>query len=159
MWQARPPMWKRALWSLVPLLGLIELGAHVVDARRAPREAQWTEAAPGIRALRTDHELVVVAPEWAEPWARHVLGDELMPLADVARPDVSAYPRAIEVSILGEQAAELSGWTVKRQERHGKFRYRVLENPESGPCAVQLRGCPRTRARTGDGRSPCLHLD
>jgi len=71
----------------------------------------------------------VVAPYWAEPMARLAFGDELMPLRDVARPDVTRYDETVEISILGRRAPELEGWKVAREERHGKFTVRALENP------------------------------
>ena len=160
-------MWKSALWLLVPVLGLAELGAQFYDARRAPREAEWQDIAPVIRRMRSDGEAVIVAPYWAEPWARHVLGDGQMPLAQVARPDASPFPRVVEVSILGQNAPELRGWQVEQSEQHGRFRVRVMSNPEPisirydfvnalGPAAVHVRGpsgeCAWTeRARVENG--------
>lgn len=135
MWQIRPPMWKRALWLLVPLLGLVELGAHWVDAHQAPTESDWSGAAADMRSLAADHPLIVVAPEWAEPWARHVLGDELMPLANVARADATPYERALEIGILGKHSPELAHWSVEREERHGKFLLRLLSNPRPAKIA------------------------
>ena len=72
----------------------------------------------------------MIAPRWAEPMARQALGDALMPLADVARPDESGYARAVEVSILGQHAPELGSWTTGSEERHGRFTLRVLDNPK-----------------------------
>lgn len=118
------------LWLAVPLAGLVELGLHFHYASAAPSGPEWETTRAPLTRLRQNGELVVIAPAWAEPFARRALGDELMPLRDVARPDESGYPRAIEVSFMGQHAPELRGWRVASEERQGKFTYRVLDNPK-----------------------------
>jgi hypothetical protein len=81
-----------------------------------------------------------------------------MPIRDVARPDVSAYARAIEVSTLGVAAPELTGWKVASEERSGKFRLRILENPS--PAHVVFDFLARVQeAHVADqtmlGEAPC----
>lgn len=120
---------KRLLWLAVPLAGSIELGAHFFFASRAPRVEEWARLREPVAALRQAEELVVVAPRWADPLARQALGDALMPLKDVARPDESGYARAIEVSALGERTAELRGWRTVGEQKVGRFTLRTLENP------------------------------
>jgi len=121
-------------WLAVPLLGLLELGGHFYFSTRAPRVDDWVRVKPSLGELRREGDLVVVAPDWAEPNARYAFGDAWMPLNAVARPDDSAYRRAVEVSIVGASAAELAGWKLVEERRSGKFRFRVLENPQ--PAAV-----------------------
>jgi hypothetical protein len=58
-----------------------------------------------------------------------------MPLRDVARPDVTRYDHAVELSILGEHAPELTGWREEGRRREGKFLLRRLANPSP----VQVR--------------------
>jgi hypothetical protein len=116
-------------WLCVPLAGLVELGGHFYFSSRAPKVADWVRSKPSLATIRQPGDLIVVAPEWAEPNARLAYGDEWFPLADVARPDESAYSRAIEVSIVGAAAPELRGWKLVEERREGKFRYRVLANP------------------------------
>jgi hypothetical protein len=120
---------KRLLWLAVPLVGLAELGAHFHFARSAPRIDEWGALREPVAALRQNAELVVVAPGWADPLARQALGDTLMPLSDVARPDETGYARAIEISALGARAPELLGWRTVSEARHGRFTLRTLENP------------------------------
>jgi hypothetical protein len=120
---------KALAWLLVPVLGLTELGAHAYFSTRPPSPEEWRAARPAVAALRRKGELIVVAPHWAEPNARAAFGEELMPLADVARADESAYARALEVSILGSDAPELRGFKLVDERRTGKLRLRVLENP------------------------------
>jgi hypothetical protein len=124
-----PRSWTRSLWLLVPLVGLVELVAHFVFARRAPTDAEWQAVRASVVELRREHELVVVAPRWAEPLARRALGEAMMPLRDVARPDETGYPRALELSALGASAPELDGWRVVEERSIGKLRIRLRENP------------------------------
>jgi hypothetical protein len=125
-----PPTGKvRYLALFVPVFGLFELGAHFYFARRAPTTEAWSAVRPFVAAAYKPENAVVVAPYWAEPMARLAFGDELMPMRDVARPDVTRYPEALEVSILGQRAPELLGWKVLREERHGKFTLRAVQNP------------------------------
>jgi len=115
---------------------LIELGAHYAFARRAPTLADWQAVRANVAELRRNDELVVVAPRWADPLARLAFGESLMPLRDVARPDESGYPRALEVSALGARAPELRDWRVIEERAAGHFRLRLLENPT--PVRVRL---------------------
>jgi hypothetical protein len=141
----------RWAFAAVPLLGLAELGAHLWLAKRPPSFDDWYAVAEPVRALRQAGDLVVIAPAWADPAARRALGDELMPLRDVARPDVTRYAHAIEVSILGERAPELRGFRELERREVGKFLLRRLESPAParvvydftdhlGPEAADVRG-------------------
>lgn len=114
---------------LLPAAGLAELGGHVYFSSRPPKLDEWRSARSAVAALRGHGELVVVAPAWAEPNARSAFGDALMPVEDVARPDESSRARAVEVSILGASAPELGRWKLVSEQRVGKFRLRVLDNP------------------------------
>ena len=144
------------LWILVPCLGLAELGAHQYFAKRAPEAEAWRELRPKLAALRKSNEVVIVAPEWGGPLAREAFGDELMPLSQVARPDVSAFSRAIEVSMLGKRAPELSGWHVAEEHEYGKFVLRVMTNPAPARLSfdfVEAFGPDRVEVR--QGTAPC----
>lgn len=120
---------KRLLWLAVPLAGMLELGAHYYFRQRAPRAEEWAKLREPVAALRQAGELVVVAPRWADPLARQALGDALLPLADVARPDESGYARAIEISAMGQRAPELAAWRTVSESKQGRFTLRTLENP------------------------------
>ncbi len=52
-----------------------------------------------------------------------------MPLGHVARPDESAFERALEIAILGESAPELRGWRLDSERREGRFVLRSWTNP------------------------------
>jgi hypothetical protein len=113
----------------VPLFGLFELGAQAFFSRRAPSEKDWAEVRPLVASWFSPGGLVVIAPHWAEPMARWKFGDDLMPPRDVARPDASRYPHAIEVSTLGSRSTELAGWKLVRETKKGAFTLRELSNP------------------------------
>lgn len=116
-------------WGL-PLLAVAELCAHLAFARRAPEPEDYLVLRPVLERLKQPGDMVVTAPHWADPLVRSALGDELMPLAEVARPDDSLFKRALEVGILGKTAPELEGWKVLDESSHGAFRVRVLQNPD-----------------------------
>lgn len=152
-------------WAL-PAIGLAELVAHAYFSRRAPDAARWAMAAPVVRAIEQPGDVVVVAPRWAEPLARLALGDAAFPLRDVARPDATRYPRAIELSVVGASAPELAGWPVVREERApGGVVVRVRENP--APPHVTVDFVDRVRdaaaevelATPGASPSPCAFTD
>ena len=120
----------RMLWLLLPIAGLAELALFVHDTHKAPRIDEWQALRAEVSRLKGPTDLVVVAPEWADPIARFAFGDALLPIADLARPDVAAYARAVEVDALGASSAELEGWSVREERRSGRFVLRVRENPK-----------------------------
>ena len=145
---------KRLLWLIVPAIGLAELGAHAYFSKRAPTEAEWDALRPVVAELRQNQELVVAAPAWGGPLLRHALGDELMPLDQVARPDATAFARAIEVSAMGARSDELADWRVVSEKRSGDFVLRVLENP--APAKVTYSFVDQLpRAEVFAGARPC----
>jgi len=121
------------LWLAIPLLGLSELGAHVYFSRRFPTLDEWRALKAEVGALKQEKDLIVIAPEWAEPLARTAFSDALMPIADVARPDEAGYPRAIEVSALGNVNPLVATWPVLAEKRFGKFALRTRKNPAFKP--------------------------
>src|SRR5690606_31362216 len=92
-----PRMVRGWLWLLVPTLAIVELGAHLVFANRAPEPDAWHRIRAPIARLRQPEDALVVAPRWAEPLARHALGDRLWPIADAARPGFEGAARALVV--------------------------------------------------------------
>jgi hypothetical protein len=150
---------KALLWMVVPVLGLAELGAHYFFSTRAPGLEAWRDLAPHVERLHEPGDLVVVAPDWAEPNARHALGDALMPFEHVARADVTPFRRALEVGLRGARAAETAAWRVQTEERVGPFRLRVLENPAPEAVVFDFTGAVAdadVRVLTGDREEACL---
>lgn len=150
----------RLLWLAVPLLGLGELGAHSYFSNRPPTLDEWRSVRNELARLRKNRELVVIAPSWAEPLARHAFGDELLPLAQVARPDSSGFSRAIEVSTLGAESAELASWRTLTTIEQGRFSLRVRENPNFSPTRFDFveavaRGEAQISVRLRGADEPC----
>jgi hypothetical protein len=119
----------RALLGGAVALGLFELFGHLYFAKRGPAPSDWAALVPVVAEARKAGELVVVAPGWAEPLARQALGDAVFPLRDVARPDVSRYESALEISALGEHGQELLGWQETARREVGPFVVRNMKNP------------------------------
>ncbi len=131
--------WLARYWmAALPLVGVVELLADQYFATRAPSFRQYARLAEPVARLRQAGDLVVVAPRWAEPLARSALGDEVMPLSDIARPDLSGYGTAVEVSVLGQRDPELAGWRELRRETRGGFVIRKLENPAPAPTVLDF---------------------
>jgi hypothetical protein len=153
----------RFLWLLVPLAGLLELALFVRDSRLAPRVSDWQAVRAQVVQLKQPADLLVVAPEWADPLARFAFGDQLMPIRDVARADVSAYPRALEVSTLGSSAPELSDWKVGEQRVVGRFQLRVRENPNPAHILFSFLDHAEptflavTAGDSGESERPCVY--
>lgn len=117
--------------AAVLVVALGELALHLWFAYRPPNEAQWRAARAQLVAIHKPGDLVVVGPQWAEPIARMVLGDEYMSVRDVARPDETRYAAAMEISILGQHSKYVDGWRQLERHRIGKFEARRLENPHA----------------------------
>jgi hypothetical protein len=147
-------------WLLVPALGLLELAGHFWASQRAPELSEWRELRPKLEAFKQADELLVIAPEWAEPLARHALGDELLPIAMLARPDARGYERAVEVSVFGERSRELASWQVVSGRKLGAFTVRELLNPAYAPILynfVEHVQPPELSVTEGEGEAtPCV---
>lgn len=128
----------RFLWLLVPAVGLLELGAQAWVSNRAPDLDAWRAVAPAVAALKRPGEPLVVAPEWAEPIARHAFGDAAFPLPELARSDLGGSRRALELSLLGARSVETRDFRVVEERRSGPFTLRVLENPKPRAVAYRL---------------------
>jgi hypothetical protein len=126
-------LFRRLLWLALPIVGLAELALHLEFRERAPSEQDWAELPTALESVRKPGDLVVVAPEWAEPLSRRAFGEEVMPLSDVARSDTNGYAHAIEVSLLGQRSKELAAFRELTQTASGPFTLRRLENPNYRP--------------------------
>lgn len=121
--------WRLATPLVIATIGVLELLLHYRCSSAAPDMEAWRTVRPVVQATAAPNDLILVSPRWAEPNARAVLGDALMPLEHVARADESRFARTLEISILGEETAELAGWTLEREQRSGAFEIRTWSNP------------------------------
>jgi hypothetical protein len=154
----------RYLWLLVPGLGLVELAGHAWFATRAPRSDDWRALASAVLARKRTGEPVVVAPEWAEPFARQAFGDRAFPLNELGRSDDAAVARLLEVSALGARYEPARSWRVVSESVAGRFTLRVLENP--APVHVGYRFSEHVNPRelsvalvAGAEVTPCEYSD
>jgi hypothetical protein len=107
-----------AIWEIAILL-------HARAA--APTDDDWAAVRAAVDAAWKPGDLIVFAPAWIDPVGRQHLGDR-MTLDDVVRMDDARYGRVWEVSARGQTAPEARG-EVRRDERHGALRVRLLERP------------------------------
>lgn len=121
-------------WALlgVPALGVFELVAHLYFRGRTPQLEDYRALEPVVRELRQAGDLVVISPDWAEPNLRWALGDGLMPLRDVARPEDSRYPVAVEVRLPGTDST-FGEWKVETAREVGAFVVERRVNPRHEP--------------------------
>ncbi len=141
---------------LVPLWAAVELVLGFTSAARAPAFDDYAVLVAPVDALAQPGDVVVMAPRWAEPPLRRALGDARMPLEDVARPSLEAYPAAIEISLLGQRDPALEGWPVAEVREAGDFVVRRLTNPGHTPTLVDFVSLlgPEAAEVSFDGR-PC----
>ena len=120
---------KRWLILTVCLIALGETIAHFVYKNEAPSAHDWLALKSQLAPLYKSGDLVAVVPGWGEPLARQALGDAMMPLSMVARADDADFPRAIQISFIGQRSEELSRWPEARREKLGPFSVSILNNP------------------------------
>lgn len=120
------------------VLGLGEFVLHIHHAKKSPQPEDWALLNAPVTREKQAGDVVVVAPSWADPWARQALGNEVFPLRDVARSDISRYATALEIGALGQTAPELRNFKEISRQRVGPFTLRRLENPNFTPTIVDF---------------------
>jgi hypothetical protein len=109
--------------------GLVELAAALWIPGRATSLEEFERARDAVARIAKPGDLIVVAPRWAEPLARAAFGDELMPIAHLARADDSSFARAIEVRLPGAPASPVELWPAIQAVAAGELLLSVRENP------------------------------
>lgn len=128
-----------------------EIVAAARAARAVPHDDAWGRGAAYVRARYQRGDLIVFAPDWADPIGRLHLGD-LIPLDMAGRMDDARYARIWEVAIEGAQAPELAGlvpvatWdeqgvVVRRYQRPAATI--VADVRDALPAVVAVGGTPR----------------
>lgn len=151
-----------ARWAFVavPVVGALELGAHLAQTHSVAPDADWQAARAVVKAKLRPEDLLLFAPKWEDPVGRAQLGDELASLARTARPDETRFPRAVEVSARGARRPELAGWKVLDEQAVGRLVVRTYENPHPVKILddLVLRVSPAKMAVSrvdGDVETPC----
>lgn len=149
--------------AVLPLLGLVELGMHLGQTSNVVPEADWRAAREVVAADLRPDDLVVFAPFWADPLGREAFGPEIATIPREARPDVTRFARAYEVSIRGAHDDELAGWKKVREERRGKVDVALYENPSPSPVLTDLvarmkAGAVQVSRLDGEAETPCVFM-
>jgi hypothetical protein len=110
-------------------VGLLELGAHAVQARSVVPAADWEAARVYVKEQAATDDLVAFAPAWVDPVGRARFGTSLATFEREGRGDASGFPRALEVSIRGAHLPELAGWARSDERRFGGVTVTTLRNP------------------------------
>lgn len=159
-------MFWRAAWLLLPLLALVELGAHGWIRSQVPPQADHAAAAARVRDGWRSGDAVTIAPSWADPLLRQHLGD-LIPNAMAGRSDLDAFGRLWVLSIRGQGAPGTNAWVPDLHESFGAvtlkryplpppsvtfaFTDHVFEAKASHGRDGHARPCPLRRGRPGRG--------
>jgi hypothetical protein len=130
--------WTRWAFAAIPALGLLELGAHLVQTCGHIDEGDWRAARDYVAAHASAEDLVTFAPRWADPLGREFFGPGLATLQREARADDTRFPRAFEVSIRGAHLGSIAGWRRADEQRFGAVRVTTFENPAPAPVIADL---------------------
>jgi hypothetical protein len=122
-------LWQRWAFAILPALGLLELGAHLVQTHSVPRQSDWTAARDYVASELKDPDLVAFAPRWAEPLGLEHFGPTIATFERAARADETRYPRAFEVSIRGAHLPAFARWHRSAERRFGGVTVTTWENP------------------------------
>jgi len=120
---------KTYAFAIVPVIGLLELGAHEVQVHSVVSDADWDAARTAVEADWKPGDLVVFEPFWVDSIGREHFGAKLAGIPDEARPDDTRFQRAFEVSIRGAHDPELADWKKAASRKVGAITITTLENP------------------------------
>ena len=141
---------------LLVLIAVWEIAATRCNAHAVPGDDAWKEAAGVVRAGYQPGDLIVFAPEWADPIGRLHLGD-LIPVDTAARMDAARFGRIWEVSIRGAHHGDVAGLAPIAEDDRGGVR---VARYERAPAVVisDLRDKLAGVQPSGGGRGPTLEL-
>ena len=141
---------------LLVLVAVWEIAATRCDAHAVPDDDAWKDAASVVRAGYQPGDLIVFAPEWADPIGRLHLGD-LIPIDLAARMDAARFGRIWELSIRGAHHADVAGLDPAFSETRGGVH---IARYERAPAVVvsDVREKLSGVQATGGGRGPSLEL-
>ncbi len=124
-----PPALKKWIVFVVPAVAVIELGLYFRQVTSVVSDADWKAAKAEVEKRAKPEDLVAFAPQWVDPVGREKFGDQIATMEREAYPDVSRFPRAIEVGIRGEHLSDLHGWREVDHTSVGRIAITTFENP------------------------------
>jgi hypothetical protein len=151
---------QRWAFAALPVVGLVELGAHTFQTRSVAPDADWDAARAYVAAQVKPEDLVAFAPKWADPIGREHFGPKLATLEREARPDETRFPRALEVSIRGAHLPAFAEWRRAGEQRFGSVAVTTWENPTPVQVLddlVSLVDPQRLRVSRGDSDCNFVH--
>ncbi len=119
--------------AMIPAIALVavalwEIIATHRQAHAVPGDDAWARAAAVVRAGHRPGDLIVFAPDWADPIGRLHLGD-LISLDMAGRMDGARYPRIWELSIRGATAKETRGLVAVEEHEESSVVVRRYDQP------------------------------
>jgi hypothetical protein len=102
---SKPRSRREIFFALILVFALFEVVAHALTRARVPSDNEWRQAAAYVRANYREHDAITVAPVWADPILRWMLGDRIA-LSDAGRSDLDAYKRLWALAIRAARPAE-----------------------------------------------------
>jgi hypothetical protein len=120
---------KKWIWLVVPAVAVVELALHVEQVNSVVPASDWKAAKVEVEKRAKPEDLVAFAPQWVDPIGREYFGSQIATLEREGYPDVTRFPRAIEVSIRGDHLADLAGWRELDRTSIGGIRITTFENP------------------------------
>ena len=139
---------------LLVMISLWEVVAVRCDAGSVPDDAAWERAAGALRESHHAGDLIVFAPDWADPIGRLHLGD-LIPVEMAARMDAAKYGAIWEVAIRGARAPEVAGLAPKTETNFSGVTLRYFER---APVVVVSDVLDHVAELRSDGARPTLEL-
>lgn len=151
---ARPARgWLAALFA-VALVGIAIWEIVAIRRARATPDEDWAVAARLVRERYQPGDLIVFAPDWADPIGRLHLGD-LIPIEYAARMDMARFARIWELSIRGARAPGLNAAPAETLVAGGVTIRRHEQTPANVAADLRTR---LSSVRVEGGRRPTLEL-
>lgn len=118
----------RLLWLALLACALVELAGHALIRLRVSDMTSWLDAAAFIEKEMRSGDAIAVAPSWADPVLRWVLGERI-PMSMAGRSDLAAYSRLWAVSVRGYRPQEAPTRDAELDRMFGRVRVRRWKLP------------------------------
>jgi len=162
----KPWLRREVFWALILVFAIFEVVAHAFTRARVPSCDDWRQAAAYLRANYREHDAITVAPAWADPILRWVIGDRIA-LSDAGSSDLNAYKRLWALTIRGALPTEAPVGEPDSKQRFGRVEllrwdllrstvlYDLTREIKRAEVSIVQRGaekrCPLLRSRPPPG--------